>query len=40
MEKSSENAKLALESVPDIEQQLHDVDITVQEAENVIRNLF
>lgn len=35
VEQSSENAKLALESVPKIENQLREIDTSVQEAEKV-----
>lgn len=36
MQQSSESAKLALETVPSIENQIRDVESVVAEAENVI----
>lgn len=36
VQKSSESAKLVLETVPDIENQIREVDNVVGEAENVI----
>lgn len=35
VQKSSENAELVLKTVPDIENQIRDVDDVVREAENV-----